>query len=43
MIARLAKFEPLFKDHVAVIDEHHNTQWDCIIEFSSEVGNYNDR
>ena len=38
MIARLSKFKELFKDHVAYLDEHHNTQWDCIIEFRDPKG-----
>ena len=38
MISRLANFKQLFADHVAFIDEHHNTQWDCIIEFRNPKG-----
>ena len=38
MINRLANFKQLFADHMTVIDEHHNTQWDCIIEFRNPKG-----
>lgn len=38
MINRIIKFKPLFADHVAVLDEHHNTQWDCIIDFRNPKG-----
>ena len=38
MIARFLKFKDMFKDHVAILDEHHNTQWDCIIEFRNQKG-----